>query len=533
VFVRSTANASGGAAVRLGDTTIGTEWLPSWSPDGQSVRFLGCRRGAYLFALGCTWRETGKLGGVARQVVVPRGRQSSWSPDGARVAFFRGVTLFTASATDTVARRVSIRTEGSEEIHSLAWSPDGKRIAYVAGNEGWQTSINSWQTSIWVVNAEGGVPWQVVSDSFLNVSPAWLDARHLLFVSNRDGPARGVYVVEVGTAGPRGAPRAIPGVADPHSISYSPGVRRLAFARFTVRQNIWAYPLDPPAPVSIRDGRSVTRGSEVIDGHDVSPDGKWIAYSGSIRGSADLYKLPLSGGEAVPLTDTRERDEWGPIWSPDGREIAFYASVPGGTTAVFVMPSDGGTPVGLAQGPATPSAAFPRWRPDGLGVSFWNLGAPEEFRAWLASRDSVGGAWHAPVQLTDLNLAPLDWAPDGSGFVSPWGDERDRRIAVVVLVGADGRVSRRTWPAASQLRFFNAYTGLRYSRNGRTVHGLGVHQDGRRGIWAIPVAGGAPRLVVASDDPALVARFLSVGPDRLYLTVSEYESDIWVAKLRW
>ncbi len=50
----------------------------------------------------------------------------------------------------------------------------------------------------------------------------------------------------------------------------------------------------------------------------------------------------------------------------------------------------------------------------------------------------------------------------------------------------------------------------------------------------MPAAGGAPRLVVAFDDPALVAfGVLSVGPDRLYLTVSEYESDIWVANLRW
>jgi hypothetical protein len=60
------------------------------------------------------------------------------------------------------------------------------------------------------------------------------------------------------------------------------------------------------------------------------------------------------------------------------------------------------------------------------------------------------------------------------------------------------------------------------------------HEDGRRGVWAIPVAGGAPRLAVSFDDPALASRgLISVGPGELYLTVSEYESDIWVAKLRW
>ena len=48
------------------------------------------------------------------------------------------------------------------------------------------------------------------------------------------------------------------------------------------------------------------------------------------------------------------------------------------------------------------------------------------------------------------------------------------------------------------------------------------------------MTGGTPRLVIASDDPALAIRgMFSVGPDRLYLTVSQYESDIWVANLHW
>jgi hypothetical protein len=40
--------------------------------------------------------------------------------------------------------------------------------------------------------------------------------------------------------------------------------------------------------------------------------------------------------------------------------------------------------------------------------------------------------------------------------------------------------------------------------------------------------------VVAFDDPSLeFLGGLSVGPDRIYLSVGESESDIWVARLRW
>jgi hypothetical protein len=75
----------------------------------------------------------------------------------------------------------------------------------------------------------------------------------------------------------------------------------------------------------------------------------------------------------------------------------------------------------------------------------------------------------------------------------------------------------------------------RYSRDGRTLYFGAAHRDGREGVWAMPAAGGPAHLVIAFDDPALAAHggLISIGPDRLYLTVAEYQSDIWVANLRY
>jgi Tol biopolymer transport system component/tRNA A-37 threonylcarbamoyl transferase component Bud32 len=350
LFVRSTVDVTGGGAVRLGDTAPGSEWLPAWSPDGQRVQFWNCP-GASGMALGrpCAWRETGKLGGTVQPVAprLPAGTLTGWgvafSPDSTLVAFLgrRDTTegedtLYVAPAIGSGSRRA---LASGQQLHSPAFSPDGARIAYVHGNYPWRTSTNAGETEILVVDAAGG-PRQLVSpENHLNVSPVWLDARHLLYVSDRDGE-RAVYVVEVGPNGARGEPRAISGLSDPHSISYSAASQRLAYSKFSIQQNIWSYPLGGSAPLSIRSGRPVTTGTQVIETHDPSPDGRWIAYSGILRGRMHLFKVPAGGGQPVLLTNYPGHEEL-PRWSPDGREIAFFHGS-AGENSIEVIPAEGG-----------------------------------------------------------------------------------------------------------------------------------------------------------------------------------------------
>jgi len=313
-------------------------------------------------------------------------------------------------------------------------------------------------------------------------------------------------------------------VADPHSISYSISARKLAYAKFTLRQTISAYPLRPSRPTSIRDGIPLTTGSQVTEETDVSPDGRWLAFDSNRHGNMDLYKMPLGGGDAVPLT-ALPGNEFAPRWSPDGREIAFYAASPSspGSYQIMVMPADGGPPSALTNSPG--GNFMPAWSPTGLQLAFGSSRTGAN-RIWLLSRDSVGGAWHEPVQLTHFECGEAAWAPDGSGVLCVSSDD-------LVLVSPQGRIVwRRNLKAAYGLGLMNPI--FRYARDGRTIYVWAEQRGRREGIWAIPVAGGTPRLVFAFDDPALDAYgSFSVGPDRLYLPVSQYESDIWVMNLHW
>jgi Periplasmic protease len=70
----------------------------------------------------------------------------------------------------------------------------------------------------------------------------------------------------------------------------------------------------------------------------ISPDGNQIAFS--YKG--DIYKVAVSGGRAMQLT-THSAYDTRPVWSPDGKSIAF-ASDREGSIDVFIMPAEGGTP---------------------------------------------------------------------------------------------------------------------------------------------------------------------------------------------
>ena len=68
----------------------------------------------------------------------------------------------------------------------------------------------------------------------------------------------------------------------------------------------------------------------------ISPDGSEIVFC--YKG--DIYKVPAQGGTAVQLT-TQTSYEANPVWSPDGKQIAF-ASDRNGNFDIFIMPADGG-----------------------------------------------------------------------------------------------------------------------------------------------------------------------------------------------
>ena len=94
----------------------------------------------------------------------------------------------------------------------------------------------------------------------------------------------------------------------------------------------------------------------------ISPDGQTIVFN--YKG--DIYKVDAKGGEATPLTMHQEYD-YNPIWSPDGKTIAF-ASLRNGNADIYVISAKGG----MAKRVTTNSAnEIPTsFTPDGKNILF-------------------------------------------------------------------------------------------------------------------------------------------------------------------
>ena len=520
IVVRSAVEIGSGGEARLAQDEPGHQSIPAWNPDGASLRFRG-----FSPASGWNWKEVGKLGGSVRTINRPYGGWNRLSPDGSRVVYSRRDSIFAYAADHGEPELLGVHRDRVRpgELHAFDWSPDGRRIAYVNGNSTWWSSANVENSSIWVLDAEGGEPVRVTDDEHLNMSPQWLgDSRRLLFVSDRDGPRR-VYAVEIGPDRPLGSPGSVSGASDPHTISVSADGRKLAFSKFTTRQNIWSVPVPGSGQVSVRAATPITSGNQIIETHSLSPEGEWIAYDSDIRGEFDLYKMPLEGGTPDLIVDI-SGTVYKPTWSPDGTEFAFYGQPQGAASAdVFVVPAAGGAPEPLTGFPGIDG--HQAWSPDGLVLAFMSQG-PEglgAFTIWTVSRDSVGGRWSEPVQLHDTPCLYPAWAPDGEDLVC------DAR-ADLVRVSRGGEVLARlvTSSAVVRPRF------PVFSPDGSRIYFHGVQEDGSQGIWWIPPEGGIPTKVVALDDPA-VRLFgpLTVDLERLYFVLAEYDSDIWVLDLDW
>jgi Tol biopolymer transport system component len=99
-----------------------------------------------------------------------------------------------------------------------------------------------------------------------------------------------------------------------------------------------------------------------------SPDGAHVAFAweGPHRDNFDIYVKPVGTGETLRVSSDPAY-ETSPVWSPDGRFIAFLRRLSNGKEAVILIPAFGGEERRLSesyQSPLDPVGPFLAWMPD-------------------------------------------------------------------------------------------------------------------------------------------------------------------------
>jgi dipeptidyl aminopeptidase/acylaminoacyl peptidase len=256
-----------------------------------------------------------------------------------------------------------------KRVGAPALSPDGRRVAYTVST--WDAEENKSNADLWLVEVKGGEPRRLTSHPSSDGAPSWSpDGSRLAFVSKREGDTQSqLYVLRVdggeaerltempmGVDGPRWTADGKRIVFSSHVVAgaQSPEDTRKALeAReknkvkaYTSESRLYRYwdrwlTLDEyphlfAIDLDTRQVRDLLPGSrrlfDLQNGSatfDISPDGTQVAFHAMsaeppYRDLAwDIFTVPVAGGEVRNLTADNPGPDQSPVWSPDGRSLAF------------------------------------------------------------------------------------------------------------------------------------------------------------------------------------------------------------------
>ena len=223
-----------------------------------------------------------------------------------------------------------------------------------------------------------------------------------------------------------------------------------------------------------------------------SPDGNHVAFriSGDAADRDGIYIMVI-GGEK-PLRLTADSNDCCPLWSPDGRQVAFVRLEQASYT-IYALPALGGTPKVLYSNRSDFSGQVGMkptfsWSPDGTKMAVTTLSLPSDRPAITLISLADGAARPITFPPPDYSDWSPAFSPDGRSvaFLRMSGPGLDDDIYVVPVTGGQGK----------RLTFDNRQVGegLAWTPDSRDI----VFSSWRAGastLWRIPATGGSPQRI--------------------------------------
>jgi dipeptidyl aminopeptidase/acylaminoacyl peptidase len=260
----------------------------------------------------------------------------------------------------------------------------------------------------------------------------------------------------------------------------------------------------------------------------ISPDGKWIAYTVSTpdleanRNASNIWLVAVSGAASIQLTQSGHDSS--PVWSPDGKTLAFLSSR-SGNSQVYLLSMEGGEAQEFTH--LSTGADIVKWSPDGKSIAFTSSVYPDcKDDACNSARDAEKEKSKVKARVAE-QLLYRHWTHWNDGkrahlfFVSLDADAKPRDLTQ----GANYDVPPDERGGPEDINFSPDGKEICFTAVTDKVEAISTNGD----LFTVPVAGGEPKRI--TTQPGFDGNPV-YSPDGKYIAyhaqlTAEYEADRW------